>query len=542
MACDIYRRDDAGTWQIYVSIPKEYRHLFGGKRFHRKSSGTKDEAKARRLMLAEAQALELKIATEIGGSEWHQLSVETIPGIISAMGLALIHEFTQARASGDFLRDNLIEKFRENHRDRKYMLELVLTTAGQEGFVWIGLQRDVEKYGKVTLAPWPDLDPLIPAFAEASARQLMPVVDFILDTLDGKVREAPSIAPLADRPLPGKTTYTLTDVYQRWSLEQSNKKTLESRAFMLKTWLKFAGDKPIDAFTREQAGLFKSGLLDGSIRPKGLPVSPRTAENYILGIRALFGYAVDNGMLEKNPFKGLKLPERVAPVLSEVARALDIADLNKLFGPGGPYATIESPRHVLPLLALYTGARLQELAQLEREDFLQLDNRWWIRIHEDLDDDEDGKSRKVKNLYSIRTIPLHQAIVDTGLLDWIQKKAPRTGNVWGLSPNKFGSLGQAVSKQWSKRCNELNVPPRFHRLRHTFVHYCIASNVPPQTRERLIGHVGDIQDRSGYAAATPQLRTPLMEAIDIYKVYDPDKKEGLDLSALTLKFARYSGS
>ncbi len=113
-----------------------------------------------------------------------------------------------------------------------------------------------------------------------------------------------------------------------------------------------------------------------------------------------------------------------------------------------------------PLIAAYSGMRVGEIAYLRVGD---------IALHEagilyfntvDMDDeDEDGEARRLKTDNAYRLIPIHQHLLDIGLMDYIEHL--RTS-----SPNNSSLLGQSGRQlsRWFNR-NEPNRNVRGYRSR-----------------------------------------------------------------------------
>lgn len=76
-----------------------------------------------------------------------------------------------------------------------------------------------------------------------------------------------------------------------------------------------------------------------------------------------------------------------------------------------------------PLLALWTGARMNEILQLERADVLQEDGCFYIHVtdEEELEYRYDNFEKRVKNPNAVRDIPLHPFIVELGFIEWAWK-------------------------------------------------------------------------------------------------------------------------
>jgi integrase len=180
----------------------------------------------------------------------------------------------------------------------------------------------------------------------------------------------------------------------------------------------------------------------------------------------------------------------------------------------------------LPLLSLYTGARLNELGQLRPKDIVQelyLDadeqevSAWVIRI---VEDKADGLRLKTAN--SERRVPIHPALIELGFLRFVQASTKRDSKRLfpDLKADKYGN----VTAQWSKWygrylraiCNVTDKRITFHSFRHSFKHFARYSGLAPDVQNEITGHeTGDIGDR--YGGLNYPLR-PLVEGINRYRV------------------------
>jgi len=121
----------------------------------------------------------------------------------------------------------------------------------------------------------------------------------------------------------------------------------------------------------------------------------------------------------------------------------------------------------LPIVALWTGARLEELAQLHHEDLGTDQNGvLFIRIH-------DEGIRRVKTVNSIRNVPIHSVLIQFGfpaLFDptkagqrlWPELKP--TGRM-----KKFGDTYSTHFTDYRKHCGLYEPLMDFHSLRRTFI-------------------------------------------------------------------------
>ena len=80
-----------------------------------------------------------------------------------------------------------------------------------------------------------------------------------------------------------------------------------------------------------------------------------------------------------------------------------------------------APQYVfIPLIALYLGARNAELTQLHSRDIKEVDGIWCINITNFSGDPSERKRTKGDN--SLRTIPIADALIDIGFLEYVAKQ------------------------------------------------------------------------------------------------------------------------
>lgn len=179
----------------------------------------------------------------------------------------------------------------------------------------------------------------------------------------------------------------------------------------------------------------------------------------------------------------------------------------------------------LPLLALFTGARQGELAQLHVTDVREVRDEgvWLIDINR-----KGGK--RVKNDPSVRRAPLHRELLRCGFLDYVQ--AMRSSGAERLFPDlKPDSAGRAAgnwSKWWRRYTNGLGIddPAKvFHSFRHTFITEARRSGVSRSDYMAICGHSsGDVSDDYGNVPIEQ-----LARAMETFRV------KGLDLSHLRVE-------
>lgn len=121
----------------------------------------------------------------------------------------------------------------------------------------------------------------------------------------------------------------------------------------------------------------------------------------------------------------------------------------------------------LPVLALWTGARLEELAQLHHEDLVRdVTGIPFIKIHDD-------GIRRVKNPHSIRNVPIHSMLIRLGFLDLFDPRKKGQRIFMDLSPSgRLKKLGDTYSTHFTdyrRRCGLYEELRDFHSFRRTFI-------------------------------------------------------------------------
>ena len=165
----------------------------------------------------------------------------------------------------------------------------------------------------------------------------------------------------------------------------------------------------------------------------------------------------------------------------------------------------------LPLLALFTGARLEELGQARTEDVKDIDGVPVLEIS------DRGEGMSVKTESSRRRIPIHQTLLDLAFLEYVETlRGAKDERLFpGLKPNKYGRWTPAWSKWWGRyaRRKASIVDPRkvFHSFRHTFKDACRACHIPEEVHDALTGHSGSSVGRSYGGLHYPL--APLVEAM-----------------------------
>jgi integrase len=374
------------------------------------------------------------------------------------------------------------------------------------------------------------------AFLKANVK----VLTMLRQRQDGEVIDTPqAAAPLspivAVQDGQGITFTALWDTYRR------EKRLLEKTARDFGTYVvrftQVVGDLPVADIKKGHVRAFKDAMLRVPSRiataHKGLPVpdllravgddpaiprlSVQTVNDKALGaISAILGYAVTNGYRDDNPATGLKAtgPGRQGPSRLFYSGA----DLEAIFsspvfvsgarpkGGGGEAAKW------LPLLALYTGARLEELGRLEFTDVGVQATVPFIFIH------GDDKGRRVKTDTSRRRVPIHNDLVRLGFLAYVEEGRLRKRGV-SLFPDlqsQRSAVTAAFSSWWGRYSDTIGITDGtkvFHSFRHLFKRRMRDAGVAKALIDALQGHKSaDVADSYGLDEDGIGISLPILQS------------------------------
>lgn len=367
---------------------------------------------------------------------------------------------------------------------------------------------------------------------------------------------------------------TVCEAYIREKGASLAPSSLLSVQLAVRRFMEQAGDLPIKAYRkREHIIRYKDALL---ALPKNLPaplaklpmptvlerirkgafphlqqapkLSARTInEKYLAFVQVVFSYAVNNGLVEVNPCTGVRAASNTTELEDVSVLPFSKEDLSVIFQRSGLYhphgcgavgrlyasKTKLLDYRWLVLLALYTGARIEELAQLDRQDVRQEAGVWFIHIRAEM-----ATGRRVKNRASIRKVPLHSRLLELGFLDFA-RQGEGTGKLFSLLSDKQdgGKRSNAFSQWWRRFLTSLDLEngdrKHFHSFRHTFKREGRNSGqIAPELLDALQGHAQQGvsanygRDEEGKQYALPVLQEAL-EKIDF-----SDVTQGLESSMM----------
>nr|WP_293872836.1 site-specific integrase [Sphingomonas sp. UBA978] len=319
--------------------------------------------------------------------------------------------------------------------------------------------------------------------------------------------------------------YLDKDILDRWASERGVVPKGKDTHRAVAEWFYARTErKPVERITRQDVLAFKDKLL-----AEGQTVSNTNMK--LSRLRTLLGWAYQNDLAPANVAEGISVKVADSGKGKRLPFALD--ELQAIFA-SPVYANGERPKqgkgeaaYWLPLLGLFTGARLEEIGQLrvsdvQRREYPDQDGKmlagWFLHITESTD--ERGQANRIKNAASERLVPLHPELERLGFITYVEKLKDQQGRVFpDLVPNIYGRLtakwGEWFGPYMRKVCGITDKRKVFHSFRHTFKDYTRRAKVPEGIQRQLMGHAGkDVADDygSGYDLHS------LAEAMASYRV------------------------
>ena len=285
--------------------------------------------------------------------------------------------------------------------------------------------------------------------------------------------------------------------YRSEKMEDLKARTRHSYESYLSHILQYFGEQTqlhtIDYMTVKE---FRDGLKSGELSSQGKPLSASRINNYLMILKNIYDLAIlKDTQLTRNPAESLRLKDNKVRA-DQKQDVFSAKDLEIMFIKSKEYS---KNRHIkpayfwIPLLALYTGARLEELCQLLVSDVTEMDGLWCLDINES--DAPDLKSVKTSEQ---RIVPLHPFIVDElRFVEFVKSVRPR-----GKNARVFPEL-KRVRKRWGHGLGQwftkfktgagVKAPPRkktFHSFRHTFINFHKQHGTDLKHLKEVVGHGG----------------------------------------------------
>lgn len=218
---------------------------------------------------------------------------------------------------------------------------------------------------------------------------------------------------------------------------------------------------------------------------KNLPkMSAKTVNSYLNSLSALFKYAVREEYMDANPAEALRVKGAISN--KDSRNPFSLAQLKAIFGAplytgcknDGPGYSEPGPKVVrrgrlwVPLIALFTGMRLNEICQLGVSDVAKKNGVDVIFVRAESVDDG-GTDKRLKTAAATRFIPIHPELRKIGFLKYVQamRKTKDSRLFPELTKGATGYYSDPFEKWFSRFLNKADAKTSrtsFHSFRHNF--------------------------------------------------------------------------
>jgi integrase len=297
----------------------------------------------------------------------------------------------------------------------------------------------------------------------------------------------------------------------------SKKGTMPKLRGTMKAFIAFVGNLDVAMITPAKVKDYKKSMLDSN-------KAATTINDHLVILTGFFDYCIGNHVAKmQNPVRGLLIPR--AQNKAESYEVFTLPEIGRIFS-AGPYLKRMGKLPDFywgPLIALFSGARAEEIASLE-VDHIRLEKGVWI-----ID------ITKGKNENAVRRVPIHDKLIELGLLEYSQIiRATGYRQLFphlidgknGYKKNMCRMFGDHLDAPDINIVHELKV---FHSFRHTVVTALTDKGVNEGQKRAIVGHDIDSKDSAHEdythldALTLPNLRTAVnkldYEGID----FDPLK-------------------
>ena len=198
--------------------------------------------------------------------------------------------------------------------------------------------------------------------------------------------------------------------------------------------------------------------------PDAVRISSATVNKWLTCLHAVLNWARENGAIPDDvtwadPVSKMRLTEETPR-----RQPWELDELRLLFGSSvftsdlSPDGGRGEAAFWLPLLALFSGARLSELAPIIVDD-IKLDVPSGVRFATVIEDTAVGRSVKTKA--SVRAVPLHSELLRIGFMDFVEHAREKGGPSGRLFPaierGPKGTYGEVWSKWFGRYKRSLGI-------------------------------------------------------------------------------------
>jgi integrase len=266
-----------------------------------------------------------------------------------------------------------------------------------------------------------------------------------------------------------------TELYLAEKKLDNSLKTINEKRSTYNEFIALFGDADTNSVGTETAISYKNKLISDGL-------SALRINKTLSFMKDFFAYAINHKLyFDGNPFENLAISKK-SKLHKGVKSYEEFSDeeLKLIFENHQYKSFLNKPDYYwLPFLGLFTGARIEELASLKASQIKQENGVWIFDI------------LNGKNSNSIRKIPIHDQILQSGFFKYVESVKEENGQLFpkikptinGYSKNSSRRFGQYLELIGMKSDRKV-----FHSFRSTFINRMTYSNIHPAILMGIVGH------------------------------------------------------
>lgn len=251
----------------------------------------------------------------------------------------------------------------------------------------------------------------------------------------------------------------------------------------------------IHTITKETATTYKQRQIASGLERQ-------TINTKISFLKTFFEWAIDNNKyFQPNPFENLRIKaNNKSGSVQKSYKSFSTNDLKAIFDPISfiGYMGSKPDYYWLPIVCLYTGARIEEVASLKLSDFnTENDIVYFV-----------PNTAKTKS--SIRKIPISDQLIALGFLKYVEEirvlKQERLFFYLNVSINGYS---KNCSRRFGEYLTKIGITDDrkvFHSLRHTVIDILTNQNTNTGLAMALVGHIDQDKLQADINISSPHFR------------------------------------
>ncbi len=309
------------------------------------------------------------------------------------------------------------------------------------------------------------------------------------------------------------------DFMARDNIKRKHPKTIREFQFFFKSFIDIVGDKKLSEYRYADTSAYAEALrllpryphlnhafdkcnykemIDVGKTINAPVIGVSTQQRHIKILKSFFHWCADKFNLRRDASEGIDMLQYVRND-EQAGQPFSTDDLKKIFNHALVLKYKSPDQYWAPLLSLFTGMRVNEIAQMYTTDVVE-EEVFEIAMGETkkilcfkVQLDNDGK-KSLKSRNAKRTIPVHPKLIELGFRDYLNDLRARglkhllPGLTWGEN-GPGGEISDWFNKGYLR--NKCSIPEdtkTFHSFRNSFETWANRSKILDTALIRLCGY------------------------------------------------------